>query len=81
MAAIMSLAGHDPPGLAGARRENRRKGMSDTLPGRQPGSRLVVPGYAREPAGTHPPLDFRLPLDRCATRTGAGCRSPTGWVR
>ena len=57
--------------------------MSDTLPGRQPGSRLVVvPGYAREPAGTHPPLDF--PAYRstwCATRTGRWCRSPTGWVR
>jgi protocatechuate 3,4-dioxygenase beta subunit len=32
--------------------------MSDILKGRRSGSRLVVPGYAREDAGTHPPLDF-----------------------
>ena len=31
--------------------------MSDTLKGRQPGSRLRLPGYRPEEPGTHPPLD------------------------
>jgi protocatechuate 3,4-dioxygenase, beta subunit len=32
--------------------------MSDTLNGRQPGSRLRLPGYRLEEPGTHPPLDY-----------------------
>jgi protocatechuate 3,4-dioxygenase beta subunit len=32
--------------------------VSDTLKGRQRGSRLLVPGYTPEEPGTHPPLDF-----------------------
>jgi protocatechuate 3,4-dioxygenase, beta subunit len=32
--------------------------MSDTLKGRAAGSRLVVPGYAADEPGTHPPLDW-----------------------
>jgi protocatechuate 3,4-dioxygenase beta subunit len=32
--------------------------VSDTLGGRRTGARLVVPGYAREGPGSHPPLDY-----------------------
>ncbi len=32
--------------------------MSDTVKGRQAGSRLRLPGYRREEPGTHPPLDY-----------------------
>ena len=39
--------------------------MSDTISGHQAGARLVVPGYAPEAPGTHPPLDY---LDYRSTR-------------